>query len=76
MQNQEVPFYIWTFKAFLEWMFLMFGRQSMSLWTSQVNLTHLCSTGLQTRLTIAEGHDEPVATNGDVLIFPDMVKYK
>jgi hypothetical protein len=48
----------------------------MSLWTSQVNLTHLCSTGLQTRLTIAEGHDEPVATNGDVLIFPDMVKYK
>ncbi|KAH9576003.1 hypothetical protein CY35_01G140700 [Sphagnum magellanicum] len=30
----------------------------------------------KTRLTIAEGHDEPVATNGDVLIFPDMVKYK
>lgn len=31
---------------------------------------------MQTRLTVAEGHDEPEKTNGDVLIFPDMIKYK
>lgn len=30
----------------------------------------------QTRLTIAEGHESPEKTNGDVLLFPDMVKYK
>lgn len=31
---------------------------------------------MQTRLTIAEGHESPEKTNGDVLLFPDMVKYK
>jgi hypothetical protein len=30
----------------------------------------------KTRLTIAEGHDSPEKTNGEVLLFPDMVKYK
>lgn len=30
----------------------------------------------QTRLTIAEGHESPEKTNGDVLLFPEMVKYK
>jgi hypothetical protein len=30
----------------------------------------------KTRLTIADGQDEPERTNGDILVFPDMVKYK
>uniref|UniRef100_A0A7I4BJB2 Uncharacterized protein n=1 Tax=Physcomitrium patens TaxID=3218 RepID=A0A7I4BJB2_PHYPA len=30
----------------------------------------------KTRLTIAEGQDEPEKTNGDILMFPDMLKYK
>jgi len=30
----------------------------------------------KTRLTIADGQDEPEKTNGDILLFPDMIKYK
>ncbi|XP_057466209.1 uncharacterized protein LOC130773752 [Actinidia eriantha] len=30
----------------------------------------------QTRLTICEGHDGTETSNGDVLIFPDMVRYR
>lgn len=30
----------------------------------------------KTRLTIADGHDEPEKTNGDILLFPEMMKYK
>ncbi|KAG0608892.1 hypothetical protein M758_8G140900 [Ceratodon purpureus] len=30
----------------------------------------------KTRLTIADGQDEPEKTNGDILVFPDMMKYK
>lgn len=31
---------------------------------------------LQTRLTICEGHDGTETSNGDVLIFPDMIRYR
>lgn len=30
----------------------------------------------QTRLTICEGHDGTETSNGDVLIFPDMIRYR
>lgn len=30
----------------------------------------------KTRLTICEGHDGTDTSNGDVLIFPDMVRYR
>ncbi|GJT55140.1 sucrase/ferredoxin-like family protein [Tanacetum coccineum] len=30
----------------------------------------------QTRLTICEGHDGTESSNGDVLIFPDMIRYR
>ena len=30
----------------------------------------------QTRLTICEGRDGTESSNGDVMIFPDMVRYK
>lgn len=31
---------------------------------------------LKTRLTICEGHDGTETSNGDVLIFPDMIRYR
>lgn len=31
---------------------------------------------LKTRLTICEGHDGTETSNGDVLIFPDMMRYR
>ncbi|XP_076936087.1 uncharacterized protein LOC143603047 [Bidens hawaiensis] len=30
----------------------------------------------QTRLTICEGHDGTESSNGDILIFPDMIRYR
>ncbi|KAA8527080.1 hypothetical protein F0562_008691 [Nyssa sinensis] len=33
-------------------------------------------TKKQTRLTICEGHDGTETSNGDVLIFPDMIRYR
>lgn len=30
----------------------------------------------QTRLTICEGRDGTESSNGDVLIYPDMIKYR
>lgn len=30
----------------------------------------------KTRLTICEGHDGTETSNGDVLIFPDMIRYR
>lgn len=38
-------------------------------WTYELSL-------FQTRLTICEGHDGTETSNGDVLIFPDMVRYR
>lgn len=34
------------------------------------------SVELQTLLTICEGHDGTETSNGDVLIFPDMIRYR
>jgi hypothetical protein len=48
----------------------------MSLWVCPINPIGVLFIGLQTRMTVVEGHNEPFATNGDLLIFPDMVKYK
>ncbi|CAH1444282.1 unnamed protein product [Lactuca virosa] len=35
-----------------------------------------CDMKRQTRLTICEGHDGTETSNGDVLIFPDMIRYR
>jgi hypothetical protein len=36
----------------------------------------LCFTMSQIKLTICEGEDGTESSNGDVLIFPDMIRYK
>lgn len=36
----------------------------------------LAADFLQTRLTLCEGEDGTESSNGDVLIFPDMIRYR
>ncbi|KAJ9551224.1 hypothetical protein OSB04_015269 [Centaurea solstitialis] len=60
------------------------GRRGLKL-LSSIGLPRLLSAALtsrksdmkrQTRLTICEGHDGTETSNGDVLIFPDMIRYR
>ena len=57
-------------------LFILMLKFTMCYFISYELSSVLSSVNLQTLLTICEGHDGTETSNGDVLIFPDMIRYR
>lgn len=63
-------------KSIWDSLFILMLKFTMCYFISYELSFVLSSVNLQTLLTICEGHDGTETSNGDVLIFPDMIRYR